>query len=82
MGRLIGVMASDYEGVKAMARCEKDDRGRRMAEDNRWKGGRREIMSSPFGERLTWKGAGHVANDKWMMRREVDHADQGAEVDG
>ena len=53
-----------------------------MAEDIRWKGGRREIMNSPFGERLTWKGVGHVENDKWMMRREVDHVDQGAEADG
>jgi hypothetical protein len=55
----------------------------RVTEDDSWrKGGRREIMNLPFGERLTWKGAGHVANDEWMMRREVDHADQGAEADG
>jgi hypothetical protein len=27
MGRMIGVVASDYEGVKEVARCEKGDRG-------------------------------------------------------
>jgi hypothetical protein len=25
---------------------------------------------------------GHVAGGKWMMRREMDHADQRGEVDG
>jgi hypothetical protein len=35
-----------------------------------------------FGERLTWKGAGHMASNKWMMRRREDHADQRGEVDG
>ena len=38
MGRMIAVVASDYEGVKEVARCEKGDRGGHMAEDNRWKG--------------------------------------------
>jgi hypothetical protein len=42
---MIGVMASDYEGVEEVARCEKGDRGH-MAEDIRRKGGRREIMNS------------------------------------
>jgi hypothetical protein len=79
---MIGVMASDYEGVEEVARCEKGDRGRFMAEDIRRKGGRREIMNSLFGERLMWKGAGHMANDKWMMRRKVDHVDQRVEADG
>jgi hypothetical protein len=31
---------------------------------------------------LTWKGAGHMENDKWMMRRREDHVDQRGEVDG
>jgi hypothetical protein len=26
-------------------------------------------MNSPTGERLTWKGAGHVARDEWVVRR-------------
>jgi hypothetical protein len=79
---MIGVMASDYEGVEEVARCEKGDRGRFMAEDIRRKGGRREIMNSLFGERLMWKGVGHMENDKWMMRRKEDHADQRVEADG
>jgi hypothetical protein len=79
---MIGVMASDYEVVEEVARCEKGDRGRFMAEDNRRKEGRREMMNSPFGEGLMWKGAGHMASDKWMMRRKVDHADQRVEADG
>jgi hypothetical protein len=37
---MIGVMASDYEGVEEVARCEKGDRGRFMEEDIRWKGGK------------------------------------------
>jgi hypothetical protein len=41
MGRMIGVMVSDYEGMEEMTRCEKGDRGRFMAEDIRQKGGRR-----------------------------------------
>jgi hypothetical protein len=82
MGRMTGMVVSNYEGVKEVARCEKGDRGGHMAEDNRWKGERREIMDSPFGERLTRKGAGHMSNDKWMMRREVDHADQRGEANG
>jgi hypothetical protein len=79
---MIGVMASDYEGVEEVARCEKGDRGRFMAEDIRQKGGRREIMNSPFGERLMWKGVGHMASGEWMMRRRVDHVDQRGEADG
>jgi hypothetical protein len=61
---------------------------RRVTEDGSWRktsggrGERREIMNSLFGERLMWKGAGHMANDKWMMRRKVDHADQRVEADG
>jgi hypothetical protein len=35
---MTGVVASDYEGVKEVARCEKGDRGGHMAEDNRRKG--------------------------------------------
>jgi hypothetical protein len=79
---MIGVMASDYEGVEEVVRCEKGDRGRFMAEDIRRKGGRRGVMNSLFGERLMWKGAGHMASDKWMMRRKEDHADQRGEADG
>jgi hypothetical protein len=56
--------------------------GGHMAEDNRRKEGRWEIMNSPFGERLTWKGAGHVASNEWMVRRREDHVDQRREVDG
>jgi hypothetical protein len=37
---MIGVMASDYEGMEEVARCEKGGRGRFMAEDIRKKGGR------------------------------------------
>jgi hypothetical protein len=37
---MIGVMASDYEGVEEV----RGDRGGHMAEDNKRKGGRREIM--------------------------------------
>jgi hypothetical protein len=82
MGLMIGVMASDYEGVEEVAWCEKGDKGRFMVENIRQKGGRREIMNSHFGERLMWKGAGHMANDKWMTRRKVDHTDQRVEADG
>jgi hypothetical protein len=78
---MIGVMASDYEGVEEVA--EEEATWRR---DTWWKkkveGGRREIMDSLFGERLTWKGVGHVASNEWMMRRREDHADQRGEVDG
>jgi hypothetical protein len=40
MGLMIGVMASDYEGVEEVARCEKGDRGWLMAKDLRRKEGR------------------------------------------
>jgi hypothetical protein len=79
---MVGVMASDYEGVEGMARCEKGDGGCFMAEDIRRKGGRREITNLPFGEGLMWRGVGHMAHDKWMARRRVDHADQRGEADG
>jgi hypothetical protein len=39
---MIGVMASDYEGVEEVARCEKGDRGQFIAEDIRRKGGEDE----------------------------------------
>jgi hypothetical protein len=75
MGCMTGMVASDFEGVKEVARCEKGDRGWFMAEDNRRKGGRREIVGLLFGKRLTWKGAGHMASDEWMMRRKEGHVD-------
>jgi hypothetical protein len=53
-----------------------------MTEDIMRKGGRWEIVNLPFGERLTWKGAGHVASNEWMVRGGEDHADQRGEVDG
>jgi len=37
MRRMTGVVVSDYEGVKEVARCEEGDRGGHMAEDNRRK---------------------------------------------
>jgi hypothetical protein len=52
-----------------------------MAEDNKRKGERREIMDLLFGERLTWKGVGYVASNEWMMRRREDYADQRGEVE-
>jgi hypothetical protein len=81
---MIGVMASDYVGVEEVARCEKGDKGWFMADDIRQKGGKggREIVNSLFGARLMWKGAGHMENNKWMMRRKVDHVDQRVEVAG
>jgi hypothetical protein len=39
-------------------------------------------MNSLLGERLMWRGVGHMAHDKWMTRRRVDHADQRGEADG
>jgi hypothetical protein len=36
----------------------------------------------PSGERLTWKGTGHVASNEWMVRKREDHADQRGEVNG
>jgi hypothetical protein len=53
-----------------------------MVEDNRWKGERQEMIDSLFGERLTWKGMGHMASNEWMVKRREDHADQRGEVDG
>jgi hypothetical protein len=47
-----------------------------MAEDIRWKGRKTGEMNSPSGERLTWKGTGHVASSEWMMRRRENHVDQ------
>jgi hypothetical protein len=79
---MTGVVASDYEGVKEVARCEKGDRGGHMAKTTGGRGGRREIMDLLFSERLTWKGEGHMASDEWMMRRKEDHADQRGEADG
>jgi hypothetical protein len=38
-------------------------------------------MNSPSGERLTWKGTGHVASSEWMMRRRENHVDQRGEVE-
>jgi hypothetical protein len=38
-------------------------------------------MFFPMGERLTWKGAGHVASSEWMVRKRENHADQKDEVD-
>jgi hypothetical protein len=60
---------------------------RRVTEDDTWRktsGGRGKTRDNElaFGERLTWKGAGHMASNKWMMRRREDHADQRGEVDG
>jgi hypothetical protein len=76
-------MASDYEDV------EEEWRGvRRATEEGTWRkttggrGGRRGILDLLFGKRLTWKGAGHMASGKWMMRRREDHVDQRGEVDG
>jgi hypothetical protein len=40
------------------------------------------MANLPFGEGLTGKGVEHMESDKWMMRREGDHADQGVEADG
>ena len=37
---MTGMVAPNYEGVTGVTRCAKDDRGGRMAEDNRWKGKR------------------------------------------
>jgi hypothetical protein len=65
---MIGVMASDYEGVKkwrGVRRVTEGGHGKRQ--QVKWR--KTRDNDSPFGERLTWKGAGHVANDKWMMRR-------------
>jgi hypothetical protein len=46
-----------------VARCEEGDRGGHMAEDNRRKGRKtRDNWTRLFGERLTWKGAGHMAS--------------------
>ena len=42
MGRMTQVVASDYEGVKEVARCEKGDRGGHMAEYDRQKEGEDE----------------------------------------
>jgi hypothetical protein len=39
-------------------------------------------MDSLFGERLTWKGAGHVASGEWMMRRGGRPYGRKWEVDG
>jgi hypothetical protein len=44
--------------------------------------GRREIMDLLFGERLMWKGAGHMASNEGMTRKREDHADQSGEADG
>ena len=82
MGRMIGVMASDYEGMEEVARCEKGDRGGQMVKDNMRKGERQEVMNSLFGERLTWKGTGHMESNEWMVRRREDHTDQEGGVDG
>jgi hypothetical protein len=77
---MTGVVASNYEGVKEVARCEKRDRGGHMAEDNKRKG--RKMRDLLFSERLTWNIVGHMASDKWMTRRKEDHADQRGEADG
>ena len=60
---------------------------RRMTEDDPWQetsggGGRWEVMGSPSGERLMWKGTGRVAGNEQMLRRRESHADQGGEVNG
>jgi hypothetical protein len=65
-----------------MAWCGESDRGGHMVKENRQTRGRREIMKLLFGERLTWKGAGHVASNEWMVRRREDHVDQRGEVNG
>jgi hypothetical protein len=51
--------------------------GRHQAE-----GGKTIDNELAFGERLMWKEVGHMANDKWMMRRKVDHVDQRVETGG
>jgi len=38
--------------------------------------------NSPSGERMTWKGMGHVASSEWMVRKREDHVDQRGEVNG
>jgi hypothetical protein len=39
-------------------------------------------MNSLFGERLMWKGVGHMVRNEWMIRRREDHADQRVEAGG
>jgi len=36
---MTGMGAPNYEGVREVTRCAKDDKGGHMAEDTRWKGG-------------------------------------------
>jgi hypothetical protein len=79
---MTGVVASDYEGVRSGEVREGRQRRTHGGRHRRKKGGRREMVDLLFGERLTWKGAGHMANDEWMMRRKEDHADQRREADG
>jgi hypothetical protein len=66
-----------WRGVRRVT----EDGPRRKTSGERGEG-RREIMNSLFGERLTWKGAGHMESNEWMMRKREDHADQRGEADG
>jgi hypothetical protein len=49
-------------------RCERGYRGRHMAEGNKWRGQEMTHNGHTLSERLSWKGAEHVAGGEWMMR--------------
>jgi hypothetical protein len=38
--------------------------------------------NSPLGEKLMWKGTGHVAGNEWMVGRKESHEDPRGEVNG
>jgi hypothetical protein len=47
-----------------------------MAEDIQVDGEKTGETNSPSGEKLMWKGTGHVAGNEWMVGRKESHEDQ------
>jgi hypothetical protein len=82
MGRMTGVVASDYEGVKEVARCEKGDRGGHMAEDNRRKGGKTRDNGLALWREADVERSGTHGKRRVDDEKEGDHADQRGEADG
>jgi hypothetical protein len=77
-----GMVASDYEGVKEVARCEKGDRGRHMAEDTRRKGQKMRYNGLALWREADVERSGTHGKRQVDDEKEVDHADQRGEADG
>jgi hypothetical protein len=86
---MIGVMASDYEGMKEMAWCGKSDKGGHMVEENRRKRRKRRDSGLTLWreadvekERDTWQQGKCGKEDDMMGEGSTQAKHRAAENDG